>query len=123
MFMPDPPHARMQYKGFIQQWKPIGVWLKGKWSFDKKYYLGFRKDTFINSPKQRNEHPEKWEQNLDWAMYCVENYSKPGEIVLDPMMGTGTMGIACRKLGREFIGIELEPDVFDIAKKRLSEQI
>ena len=39
--------------------------------------------------------------------------------VLDPFMGSGTTGVACAKLGRKFIGIEIEPKYFDIACKRI----
>lgn len=41
--------------------------------------------------------------------------------VLDPFMGSGTTGVACAKLGRKFIGIEIEPRYFDIACKRIEE--
>lgn len=43
------------------------------------------------------------------------------ETVLDPFMGSGTTGVACAKLGRKFIGIELEPKYFDIACKRIEQ--
>ena len=45
-------------------------------------------------------------------------YSK---LVLDPFMGSGTTGVACVKLGRKFIGIELEPKYFDIACRRIED--
>lgn len=41
--------------------------------------------------------------------------------VLDPFMGSGTTGVACAKMGRKFIGIEIEPKYFDIACKRIEE--
>lgn len=41
------------------------------------------------------------------------------EVILDPYMGSGTTGIACAKLGRKFIGIELEPEYFEVACRRL----
>ncbi len=44
----------------------------------------------------------------------------PG-VVLDPFMGSGTTGVACVNLGRKFIGIEIEPRYFDIARKRIEE--
>ena len=40
-------------------------------------------------------------------------------IVLDPFMGSGTTGVACAKMGRKFIGIEIDPDYFDIACRRI----
>ena len=42
-------------------------------------------------------------------------------VVLDPFMGSGTTGVACAKLGRRFIGIEIDPGYFDIACKRIEE--
>jgi len=41
--------------------------------------------------------------------------------ILDPFMGSGTTGVACANLGRRFIGIEIEPKYYDIARKRISE--
>ena len=43
------------------------------------------------------------------------------ETILDPFMGSGTTGVACVKTGRSFIGIELDPDYFDIACRRIQE--
>jgi DNA modification methylase len=43
----------------------------------------------------------------------------PGSIILDPFMGSGSTGVACANLGRQFIGIEIEPKYFDIACERI----
>jgi DNA modification methylase len=51
--------------------------------------------------------------------YLIQTYTKPGETVLDPTMGSGTTGVACRRLGRKFIGIEKDPKYFEIAKERI----
>jgi site-specific DNA-methyltransferase (adenine-specific) len=40
--------------------------------------------------------------------------------VLDPFMGSGTTGLACKNIGRDFIGIELDEEYFDIADKRIN---
>ena len=45
--------------------------------------------------------------------------SNAEQTILDPFMGSGTTGVACAKLGRKFIGIELEPKFFDIACDRI----
>lgn len=42
-------------------------------------------------------------------------------IVIDPFMGSGTTGVACKELGYEFIGCEIDSEYFDIAKERLEE--
>ena len=53
--------------------------------------------------------------------YLVKSYSNEGDIVLDFTMGSGTTGVACKKLGRDFIGIEKEKEYFDICEKRILE--
>ena len=49
----------------------------------------------------------------------IRTWTIDGQTVLDPFMGSGTTGVACVKLGRKFIGIEIEPRYFDIACKRI----
>ena len=44
----------------------------------------------------------------------------PGDVVMDPFMGSGTTGVAALQLGRRFIGIEISPEYCEIARKRLS---
>lgn len=63
------------------------------------------------------EHP--CARNDDHMGWCVEWFSDPWETVLDPFMGSGTTGVACVKLGRRFIGIEIDPGYFDIACRRI----
>lgn len=53
--------------------------------------------------------------------YLIKTYTNEGETVLDFTMGSGTTGVACVNLGRDFIGIELDKDYFEIAKKRIQE--
>ncbi|MDK9585432.1 DNA-methyltransferase [Lelliottia wanjuensis] len=55
--------------------------------------------------------------------YLIDTYSNPGEIILDFTMGSGTAGVACYQSGRRFVGIEKDPDIFTIARQRLSEVI
>jgi site-specific DNA-methyltransferase (adenine-specific) len=51
--------------------------------------------------------------------YLVKTYTNEGETVLDFTMGSGTTGVACANLGRDFIGIELDAGYFEIARKRI----
>lgn len=51
----------------------------------------------------------------------VADYSHFGDLVCDPFMGAGTTGIAAAKSGRKFTGIEIDPDAFDIACKRIEQ--
>lgn len=53
--------------------------------------------------------------------YLVSTYSKDGEVVLDFCMGSGSTGVACKNLNREFIGIEKDEGYFKIAKERMGD--
>jgi len=53
--------------------------------------------------------------------YLIKTYTNEKELVLDFTMGSGTTGVACVNLNRDFIGIELDPKYFKIAKKRIAE--
>ncbi len=61
------------------------------------------------------EHPtQKPTELLAWCISFLDGFT-----ILDPYMGSGTTGVACVKLGRNFIGIEIEPKYFDIACRRI----
>jgi hypothetical protein len=60
-------------------------------------------------------------RNVEHMIWVVRWFSDQWESVLDPFMGSGTTGVACAKLGRKFIGIEIEPKYFDIACRRIDE--
>ena len=72
-----------------------------------------RVDAFANQGEHKI-HPTQKPTGL--MLWCVE---KTKGTVLDPFMGSGTTGVACAKLGRKFIGIELEEKYFDIAVERI----
>lgn len=62
-------------------------------------------------------HPTQ--KPVELMEYLVKTYSRPHDTVLDFCMGSGSTGVAAKNLDREFIGIELDPDYFEIAKNRL----
>ena len=64
------------------------------------------------------QHPTQ--KPVDIMKWSIE-YLPYSETILDPFMGSGTTGVACVKLGRKFIGIELDKGYFDIACKRIEE--
>jgi len=64
-------------------------------------------------------HPTQ--KPLSLMRWCVTRLPSNCNIIADPFMGSGTTGVACAKLGRKFIGIELEPRYFDIACKRIED--
>ena len=58
-------------------------------------------------------------KDLKVIEYLVETLTNEGDLVLDCFMGSGTTGVACKNLGRDFIGIELNPEYFRIAEERI----
>lgn len=53
--------------------------------------------------------------------YLIRTYTNENDTVLDFTMGSGTTGVACVNTGRNFIGIELDKDYFEIAKTRVED--
>ena len=122
----------------------ILVWVKtnaipafsNKYLTDKEYCLYFRKGGFCK-PTDYEHARTAWFQPInlkDKKMFnhptikplniietLVANSSREGDAVLDPFMGSGTTGVACCRLGREFIGAELREDYFRIAERRIQE--
>lgn len=66
--------------------------------------------------KDGAEHPTQ--KPVELMKWCIE-FFPDAHTILDPFMGSGTTGVACVKLGRKFIGIEIEEKYFDIACKRI----
>ena len=74
--------------------------------------------------KWKDSHPKynpRWWSHFEEKGYtdCGCNAGWDKGIVLDPFSGSGTVGVVAQKLGRNFIGIELNPEYIEIAKKRL----
>lgn len=69
--------------------------------------------------EQNKEHPVAYP--IEIPLNCIGAATQIGATVLDPFMGSGTTGVACQKLGRRFIGIEIEPKYFDIACRRIEQ--
>lgn len=81
------------------------------------------KHTAIESTEvaEKNGHPVP--KPLGWMKWAINIATASGDVVLDPFMGSGTTGVAAVKLGRKFIGIEIEPKYFDIARRRISDAL
>ena len=59
---------------------------------------------------------------LDFTEKIIRNSSKEEQTILDPFMGSGTTGVACKKLNRNFIGIEINEKYYEIAKRRIENE-
>lgn len=72
--------------------------------------------TFSN-PNNNSLHPTQ--KPVELLEYLIKTYTNEGETVLDFTMGSGSTGVTCKNLNREFIGIELDETYFNIAKDRI----
>lgn len=93
------------------------------WAVGKPKVRGRNRDWYQcqthTNTQRRFEDGHPCPRPLDGMTWLVETLTDPGDTVLDPFMGSGTTGVACVKLGRKFIGIEIDPGYFEIAKKRI----
>lgn len=69
------------------------------------------------SEKQHGRHPTQ--KPIKLLRRVISAFTLPGQLVLDPFMGSGTTGVACVELGRKFIGIEVSKEYFEIAQSRI----
>jgi site-specific DNA-methyltransferase (adenine-specific) len=81
---------------------------------------GKRDSNVLNYARTANElHPTQ--KPVDLLEFLLNKFSDENHSVLDPFMGSGSTGVACKNTNRDFIGIELDKDYFKIAKKRIEE--
>ena len=74
-------------------------------------------NSILEVASQKGKHAtQKPVALMEW---CLKYYSKEGDKVLDPTMGSGSTGVACRNMNRQFIGIEQDEDIFKIAQSRI----
>ena len=64
-------------------------------------------------------HPSQKPRKL--MSKLIEDYTNPGDTILDPFMGSGTTGVSCVQTNRNFIGIEIEPKYYEIAEQRIKD--
>lgn len=115
----DGQHARMAM-GIEVMWKPMLWYVKGSYPSGR----GFLRDKvkILGKDGQKKEN-HAWEQDLDWCMYYIKRLCPPGGWVLDPYVGSGTTAIACKLLGLNFIGIDIDENAISTTIKRLEEML
>ena len=105
-------NSRIMGRHLIQTWKPVlaystGTWPSGEW----------RSDRVISPAPDQDEHG--WGQSVAPIVELVESFSRPDAIVLDTFTGGGAYGEAVLRAGRRFVGVELDAESFDTARRRL----
>lgn len=102
-------------EGFVTSWVGPG---RSQWR------AGGKKGVYTHlksGPSRDGVHPT--EKPVSLMREIVSDFTYAGQLICDPFMGSGTTGVACVQLGRKFIGIELEPKYFDVAVRRISDEL
>src|SRR5699024_2866970 len=89
---------------------------KTKGGYSKEYTHRYPVN-LLRFPRDKQVHPTQ--KPVALFEYLIKSYTNEGETVLDNVMGSGTTGVACKNLNRNFIGIELDEEYFKIAQSRI----
>ncbi len=112
----------------VKQESIYGGACNGKTNADEEYRKMGRKNgesaydpplptTMLEVKSTRGKHStEKPVALMEWLL---KYYSKEGDVVLDPTMGSGSTGVACKNMNRNFVGIEMDEEIYEVACKRV----
>lgn len=117
------PMPRNRDRRFVTDYE-IAIWAvkKGaKWTFNRQLETYERPliKTKVTPKSEKIEKGHPTQKNTETMEWLIERLTNEGDIVLDPFMGSGTTGVACQNLNRDFIGCELSDEYFKMAQKRL----
>jgi len=110
------PLCNFKYLNDVEYW----VYIKG----NKSKILGnYHSKSMVYSSQINKKDKKLYRHPTIKPVEIIEkfltNHSLDGAVVLDPFMGSGTTGVACKNLNRNFIGIEKDPEYFKIAQERI----
>ncbi len=117
------PVPKFRKAGFLNSCELIVcMWNKGHtWNFGKQNEMhNFFESPICMGPERLKEPKHPTQKPVKLLKHLINIASKKGDIVLDPFMGVGSTGVAALEMERKFIGIEIDKEYFDAAKKRLS---
>ena len=104
--------SKTKFKGYIGE-RP------SQKEYVKQEYTNYPSDVLYFDSVGKPQHPTQ--KPVELLEYLIKTYTVEGEIVLDNTMGSGSCGVAAVNTNRDFIGIELDKNYFEIAEKRIKE--
>ncbi len=107
---------RTRKSGESQVYQEVKSTCPQEWTGYPTHLLEFPNDAYNGSARL---HPTQ--KPVALLEYLIRTHSNPGDTVLDNTMGSGSTGVACVHTGRNFIGIEKDPQYFEIASRRIAE--
>lgn len=111
------PSARLPGKWVFVEWKPI-LWFVKNGRRDTEYVADM-----VTSQQVPSKDEHEWQQGLGEATYYIERLTQPGELVVDPFLGSGTTLIAAAQASRKGWGCELDAQRADVARGRIAEAL
>lgn len=101
----------MGFESMVAAWAGTG---HSKWNGGGRHGVF----TFPKGEGVRNVH--ETQKPVALMSMLVQLFTNPGDTILDPFCGSGTTGVACARMGRKFIGIEMDPKYFDASCERIT---
>ena len=119
------PMPRNRDRRFITDYE-VAVWAVkkgGKWTFNRLSETYERPEIIcgVTSKKEKIDGGHPTQKPVEVMEWLIKRLSNENDIILDPFMGSGSTGVACKNTNRKFIGIELDKDYYNIAMKRLGD--
>jgi hypothetical protein len=115
---PSSPATLYRYH-IKSMWKPVLIFSKSE------YAPALKREWFCDrwEGDGRTKENHNWEQGLGEAHSLIEYFTFPGDIVVDPFLGSGTTAIAAQRLRRKFIGSDIDEQAVGISRARVNEEI
>lgn len=107
-------NARFRDRNMIQTWKPVIIATAGRWGPHP-----WQRDRVTSPAKDQALY--EWQQNPDPAAELIDRYVPAGGLVVDPFAGVGSFAVAALRMGRQFIGAELDEERHTTARQRIAE--
>lgn len=116
---PMPRNMNLHFVNSTEAWVYFTYKKKtGTFNNDNKMVHDFVETAVVSSGEKKvGKHPTQ--KPVALLSHFISLLSNEGDLVVDPFMGSGSTGVACKQLNRNFIGIELDNEYYDIAKKRI----
>jgi site-specific DNA-methyltransferase (adenine-specific) len=108
-------HGRMFTPRVATGWKPLLLYTRR----DAPTLEYLCDDVFVSEARDKDHH--EWGQSESGMTRIVERLTRPGELVVDPFLGGGTTAIVCSRLGRRFVGCDVDPAAVETTRRRLAQ--
>lgn len=102
-------------RNVMAMWKPIIIFAKPPVSKPPHAFADR-----ISGKQMKRYHP--WEQSIHEALGLLSRFASSGDLIVDPFMGSGTVPLAAKLLGLNYVGMEIDPDTYQTAVCRMEQQ-